>query len=142
MKPAYEFGYGLSYTSFNYQDLKLSSETFDQQLEVLITIKNTGKVAGKEIAQLYLSAPAEKLSKPVYELKAFAKTRLLRPGESQDIVFKLKPTDLASFDENQDAWLAEAGKYTVHIGSSSLNFEQTASFNLTEDLLLEKYINC
>lgn len=138
VKPAYEFGYGLSYTSFNYQDLKLSSETFDQQLEVLITIKNTGKVAGKEIAQLYLSAPAEKLSKPVYELKAFAKTRLLRPGESQDIVFKLKPTDLASFDENQDAWLAEAGKYTVHIGSSSLNFEQTASFNLTEDLLLEK----
>lgn len=138
VKPAYEFGYGISYTSFDYEDIKLSSETYDQQLVVSLTIKNTGKVAGKEIVQLYLSAPSEKMSKPVVELKAFAKTKLLQPGESQKIAFKLNPIDLASFNENQDAWLAEAGNYTIQIGSSSLQIKQTASFNLVEDLILEK----
>ena len=86
---AYEFGYGLSYTSFDYSDLKLSSKTFDSKIKISVKIKNTGKVAGKEIVQLYLAAPVDKIEKPEQELKAFAKTKLLQPGESQVISFEL-----------------------------------------------------
>lgn len=138
VKPAYEFGYGLSYTNFNYTNLKLSSPTFNGKLTATVTVTNSGKVAGKEAVQLYLGAPATKLDKPSMELKAFAKTGLLQPGASQTITFTLSPKDLASFDTNSSSWIAEGGKYTVSIGASSLNIKQTASFQLDKDLVVEK----
>lgn len=138
VKPAYEFGYGLSYTSFDYNDLKLSDATFNGRITATVTVTNTGNVPGKEVVQLYLSAPKGKMDKPSEELKGFAKTYLLQPGESQTISLVLLPPDLSSFDTNTSSWTADAGNYTVKIGTSSLNIKQTASFTLPKDLVVEK----
>jgi len=138
VKPAYEFGYGLSYTTFDYSNLKLSSASFSKTINATVTVKNSGKVAGKEVVELYLSAPAKKLDKPSEELKGFGKTRLLQPGESQTISFTLNARDLTSFDENSTSWVAEAGQYTVKIGSSSLNIKKTAAFGLAKEMVVEK----
>ena len=92
------------------------------QLTASLVITNTGKVRGKEIVQLYISAPTENLNKPSVELKAFAKTGLLKPGQSETIHFTLSPSDLASFDTNRSSWVADAGKYTVKIGASSARY--------------------
>jgi beta-glucosidase len=138
VKPAYEFGYGLSYTTFACTNLKLSGKTFARKLVATVTITNTGKVAGRQVAQLYLSAPVKKLDKPAEELKGFAKTRLLQPGQSQTLTFTLMPQDLASFDSASSSWVADDGKYTVKIGASSLDIKQTASFMLTKRLTVEK----
>ncbi len=138
VKPAYEFGYGLSYTSFKYSGLKLSSAAFSGKITASITVTNTGKTAGKEVVQLYLAAPAGKLDKPSEELKAFAKTVLLQPGKSQVLTFTLRAEDLASFDTESTAWVAEAGTYTVKIGASSTDIKQTATFTLGKGLVTEK----
>jgi beta-glucosidase len=138
VKTAYEFGYGLSYTEFTYSDLKLSSKQFDGKITATVTVTNNGKRAGKEIVQLYVSAPANKLEKPESELRAFAKTKLLTPGQSQTLSFTLTPAELASFDSDASAWIAEAGTYTVKIGASSLNIKQFAPFELKKERLVEK----
>ncbi|MEO6549332.1 MAG: glycoside hydrolase family 3 C-terminal domain-containing protein [Ferruginibacter sp.] len=138
VKPAYEFGYGLSYTNFSYSNLKLSAPTFSGKITATVTITNTGKVAGKEVVQLYLSAPANKLDKPAEELKGFAKTALLQPGKSQALSFTINARDLASFETKSSSWIAEAGKYTIAIGASSTDIRQSATFNLQKELVVEK----
>ena len=138
IKPAYEFGYGLSYTTFDYSNLKLSSPAFNGKLTAAITVTNTGKVAGKEVVQLYLSAPVNKIDKPTEELKGFAKTGLLQPGQSQTLSFTLTAADLASFNTASTSWVADAGNYTIKIGASSLNIKQTASFTLAKDVIVQK----
>ncbi len=138
VKPAYEFGYGLSYTQFKYSDLTLSSTDFTKPVTATITITNTGKIAGKEAAQLYITAPSGKLNKPVMELKSFGKTNLLKPGQSQKLSFIINPSDLASFNTDATAWIADAGDYTIKVGSSSANIRQTASFSLSKDIVTEK----
>ena len=138
VKPAYEFGYGLSYTNFAYSHLMLSTPDFSGTLTATITVTNTGKTPGKEVVQLYLSAPVHTLDKPAEELKAFAKTGLLQPGQSQTVSCTLTAKDLASFDTASSSWIADAGTYTVKIGASSLNIKQTASFHLASDLVVEK----
>lgn len=138
LKPSYEFGYGLSYTNFDYSDIKLSGKTFADKLTATVTVKNTGKTAGKDVVQLYLSAPSKNTDKPSSELKAFAKTKVLQPGESQTITLILNPKDLASFVTAKNAWIAEAGTYNVAIGTSSLNIKKTVSFSLAKELEVEK----
>ncbi|MCR4033807.1 MULTISPECIES: beta-glucosidase [Flavobacterium] len=138
IKPSYEFGFGSSYTSFEYSGIKLSVPTFKDKLTVSVTVKNTGKVAGKEVVQLYLSAPSKTIDKPKEELKAFAKTKELKPGESEVITMTLAPKDLASFLENRSAWVAEAGNYKVLVGASSLNIKQTGSFSVPKEITVEK----
>lgn len=138
IKTAYPFGYGLSYTRFQYSDLHLSSRQFNNRLEVSVKITNKGSVAGKEVAELYLSAPHRELKKPSEELKAFAKTKLLQPGESEVLHFTLEPSSLASFDTSKSAWVAEAGRYTVKVGASCQDILQTGDFSLTKDLVVEK----
>jgi beta-glucosidase len=136
--PSYEFGYGLSYTSFDYSNLKLSSGKFSGRLTVSVDIKNTGSKPGKEVAELYLSAPVGKLDKPAEELKGFAKTKLLQPGESQTLTFLLEPRNLASFDATLSSWVADAGTYKVKVGASSKDIKQTASFDLSKTLTVAK----
>jgi beta-glucosidase len=138
VKPAYEFGYGLSYTNFEYTNLKLSPAKFNGKLTVTVDVKNTGKVAGKEVAELYLNAPAKKLDKPAEELKGFAKTKLLQPGQSQTLTFVLDSRNLASFDTALSSWIAEAGNYEVRIGASSKDIRLKASFALAKDLNVKK----
>jgi beta-glucosidase len=136
--PAYAFGQGLSYTSFSFDHLKLSSATFSNKITATVTVTNTGKVAGKEVVQLYLSAPKDKMAKPSEELKAFAKTGLLQPGKSETIILTLNAADLASFNTAQTAWVADAGKYTVKIGNASNSIKQTADFTFAKRLITEK----
>jgi beta-glucosidase len=128
VKTAYPFGFGLSYTAFQYADLRLSGSEIERDLSVTVTVKNTGSAAGREVVQLYLSAPSKVAPKPALELRAFAKTRTLAPGEAQTLSFTLIPLDLASFDAASSSWLAEAGTYTVKIGASSEDIRQTATF--------------
>lgn len=138
VKTAYEFGYGLSYTSFKYSDAKLSSPDFKGKIAATFTVTNTGKVAAKEIAQLYLTAPAKTIDKPSIELKGFAKTRQLLPGESQTITLELMPKDLASYDTQKEQWAAESGTYTMNIGASSKDLRLTEKFVLAKALVIEK----
>jgi beta-glucosidase len=128
VKPAYPFGFGLSYTTFEYSGLKLSKSAFDRELTASVTVKNTGRAAGREVVQLYLTAPGKSAPKPALELKGFAKTKPLAPGESQVVTLTLGPRELASFDEKAGAWVAEAGSYTVKVGASSEDIRQTATF--------------
>jgi beta-glucosidase len=135
---AYEFGYGLSYTTFAYAGLKLSSDNFSSKMKVTMTVKNTGKVAGKEVVQLYLSAPSAVIEKPAQELKGFAKTKLLQPGESQELSFELDERSLASFWSGISSWVADKGVYEVRVGASSKDIRLKASFTLQEDIVVEK----
>ena len=135
---AYEFGYGLSYTTFEYSDIKLSSSTFKSKLNVSLTVTNTGKVEGKEIVQLYLNTPSSEIEKPEEELKSFAKTKLLKPGESQQITFELDEKSLASFWSGKSAWVADKGNYEIRIGSSSKNIRLKANFTLNEEIIVEE----
>lgn len=135
---AYEFGFGMSYTTFEYDNLKLSSATFSSKIKVTVTVKNTGKVAGKEVVQLYLSAPSTEIDKPEKELKGFAKTKLLKPGENQQLSFELDSRSLASFRSGISAWVADKGDYEVRIGASSKDIRHKASFNLPKDIVVEK----
>ena len=128
VKTAYPFGFGLSYTTFGYSELELSAREFGTGLTATVKVTNTGKVAGREVAQLYLSAPGKSMPKPAIELKGFAKTKTLAPGESQMLTFTLSPRDLASFDEAAKAWVAEAGTYTVKVGASSEDLDETETF--------------
>lgn len=138
VKPSYEFGFGKSYTDFSYSDVKISSSTFKKDLKVTVKITNTGKLAGKEIVELYLTAPHKMIDKPSSELKAFAKTKTLKPGESEWITMQLKPEDLASFIPAKSAWIAEAGIYKIDLGASSLDVIQTSEFQLKKDLVVKK----
>ncbi len=141
VQPAYEFGYGLSYTKFGFSKLKLSSRVFNGKLKITTTVTNTGNMPGKEVVQLYLGAPAKNLDKPAAELKGFAKTVMLRPGQSQVISFELDAKDLASYDEQKAAWVAEQGTYLVNIGSSSVRKEQKATFTVPAAIIAEKCSN-
>ncbi len=127
---AYPFGFGLSYTTFAYEKPKVSVQGDVVTLEV--TVKNTGSISGKEVAQVYVSAPAGQLEKPAKELKAFAKTRELQPGESQRLVMKIQKRELASFDEANSQWIVEAGMYNFLIGANVCDIRCQASAKLTE----------
>ena len=128
---AYPFGFGLSYTTFEMTKPVVKAKGKDA-VEVSITVKNTGSVAGKEVAQVYVQAPKGRLEKPVQELKGFAKTRSLQPGESQTLTIIIPVRDLASFDEAGSQWLTEAGTYTFRIGASSRDIKATVSLKLNE----------
>ena len=113
VKPAYPFGFGLSYTSFRYSGLRVSVQ--GDSCLVSVTVRNTGKIPGKEVVQLYVKAPGKDMPKPARELKAFAKTRLLAPGESVTVEMAVAVADLASFDEVRSGWAVEKGRYVFMV---------------------------
>lgn len=138
VKPAYEFGYGLSYTHFEYSNLRLNATSFNGKIIATVDIKNTGAVAGKEVVQLYISAPSKKLQKPAEELKAFDKTGLLQPGQKQTLQFEITAKDITSYDTPISSWVAEAGDYSIKVGASSENILQKKSFTLNKQIIVEQ----
>lgn len=123
---SYPFGYGLSYTSFLYSDARIDNK--GDEYKVIVNVKNTGKSEGKEVVELYVAAPdSRQLNKPAKELKAFAKTRSLKPGESEQVELKVKAADLASFDEASSSWKVDAGNYKFLVGASSRDIRATLS---------------
>lgn len=129
---SYPFGYGLSYTTFDYgqPQIKAGQDGFT----ATITVTNTGNVPGREVVQLYVSAPAGGLEKPSRELKAFAKTKTLMPGESERLTMTVTAYDLASFNESTAAWETAAGAYELQFGASSTDIRQTAQFKVKKAL--------
>lgn len=137
VETSYPFGYGLSYTTFSYNKLNLSSNKLKNKIELAVTIKNTGKVEGKETVQLYISAPSKEIDKPIKELKGFIKTKLLKPQESQTLTFVLDADNLASFNTNKSAWITDAGRYTVSIGASIKDIKLVKSFNVAKNIQIK-----
>ena len=127
---AYPFGFGLSYTTFEMG--KPSVKANGKNIEVSVTIKNTGKVAGKQVAQVYVTAPKGAYEKPAKELKAFGKTRELKPGESQTLKMTLEKRDLASFDEANSQWMVDAGNYLFQVGTDVESIKGTATLKVAE----------
>ena len=128
---SYPFGYGLSYTTFEYSAPKVTPTK--DGFRATITVKNTGKVAGKEVVELYVSAPAGNLVKPEQELKGFAKTKELQPGESQTLTIDVTLYSLASFNDAVDQWETAAGNYTVKFGANVEDIRCTAPFRLAKE---------
>ena len=121
---SYPFGYGLSYTTFEYSDAKITQK--NDIYDISVAVKNTGKFEGKEVVEVYISAPNNKAAnKPAKELKAFAKTKLLKPGESQTLTLSITAPELASFDEAASAWVVAEGEYQFLVGASSQDIKAT-----------------
>lgn len=121
---SYPFGYGLGYTEFKYSKPRV---TFDgNRYKIDVTVTNTGRAKGKEAVQVYVSKPAE-IEVPVKELVGFAKTRELKPGESQRLSIDIDPEDLAVFDESRSAWVTAPGRYKFSVGASSRDIRGTTA---------------
>lgn len=139
---SFPFGFGLSYTTFEYGTPSVKRD--GENVVVEVNIKNTGSVAGKESVQLYVKAPKGKLDKPVHELKAFAKTGMLKPGESQTLTMTVNPADLASYDEEEVAWVTDGGAYKFVVAASSRDPRGEVTVNIdqivrkTNDVLKRK----
>ena len=129
-KVAYPFGYGLSYTTFEYENANLTPTA--DGFQVTVTVKNTGKVAGKEVVQLYSAAPAGGLEKPVRELKAFTKTKNLKPGESQTLTLNVTNYELASYNEKAVAWQAAKGVYSIQLCKNANEVAITLPYKLAK----------
>ena len=125
---SYPFGYGKSYTTFEYSKpvVKATADGFT----ATITVKNTGSAAGKEAVQLYVAAPAGGLEKPAFELKGFAKTKTLAPGEAQTLTINVDKYTLASFNEAASAWETAAGTYKVMFGANAMDIRGTGEYKL------------
>ena len=123
LEVSYPFGYGLSYTRFEWSEASVKPSRGETAVSVKVT--NTGKIPGKDVVELYVAAPQGELDKPVKELKAYAKTRELQPGESQLVTLKVKNSELASYDESASAWVTDAGHYDFMLGSSSRDIRAT-----------------
>ena len=135
-KTAYPFGFGLSYTNFEFSNFVV--ERKDEGFSVKVNVKNVGKMAGKEVAQIYVSAPQiADYKKPNYELKAFAKTNLLQPGEQQTLTFEVSDYSLASFNEKTSSWQTDAGKYVFFVGNSSENLLLKSETEVSNQLVIK-----
>ena len=121
---SYPFGFGLSYTTFEYSDAKINQK--NDIYDVTVTVKNTGKLEGKEVVELYISAPDNKAAnKPAKELKAFAKTKQLKPGESETLTLSVTAAELASFYEAASAWVVAEGEYQFLVAASAQDIKAT-----------------
>jgi beta-glucosidase len=129
IEPLFPFGFGLSYTTFEYSDIKVSAPDHDGNITATATIKNTGKVAGAEVVQLYVQPPAATVPRPVRELKGF--TRLeLQPGESKTATITFPRSDLAYWDPATKKWTVTPGAYIVSLGGSSRQLPLQANLKL------------
>jgi len=131
VEPAYEFGYGLSYTTFAYSDL--SVELSGDEVKARFKVVNTGKVPGKEVAQVYVKPPKGRVGRPFKELKAFKKTRALQPGEAEEVEVRIPLRELAGFDGR--GWVLERGVYRVLVGSSSRRIQLQSDLEIPVEVV-------
>ena len=130
LEPLIPFGFGLSYTTFEYGPISLPEQAqIGAEIPVAITVKNTGKWAGKEVVQLYIRDLESALARPVKELKGFAKLRL-QPGETKTVDFRLNQRAFAYYDPYGQTWVTEPGVFEILIGSSSRDIRAQARINL------------
>ena len=127
IEPLFPFGFGLSYTTFEYSDLSISTDVDGAAASVQCIIENRGEMAGTEIVQLYIRDPESSVMRPLKELKGFERVEL-KPGERQSIEFSLGVKDLSFWDEVSKAWKAEAGLFEVLIGASSRDIRLRGQF--------------
>lgn len=125
---AYPFGFGLSYTTFDFNDMKV--ESAGDGWDVTVTVTNSGKVSGKDVVQLYVRAPKGKLDKPERELKGFAKTPEIAPGESCEVTIHVPAGSLASYDEQTGSWVIEPGKYVFMASKDASDCSLKKSVNV------------
>lgn len=134
-KVLYPFGYGLSYTEFELSKVGFSVRS--DIITVKVNVKNTGKRAGREVVQIYASSPQGKLEKPAIELRAYAKTRLLKPDETQTLCMSFPASDMSCFDETQASYILEKGTYRIYAGSSVREIEEYGTYHLNEEVVVE-----
>jgi beta-glucosidase len=139
LEPLFPFGHGLSYTTFAYSNLRLSTQalTPEARLIVSLDVTNTGQRVGQEVVQLYVRDVTASVPRPPKELKGFAKVALA-PGETKEVTLGLDRAALAFWDEAQHAWTAEAGTFEVLVGSSSRDIRARAAFELTETCIFPR----
>lgn len=135
IEPLFPFGFGLSYSEFEYSNLILNKHTLQKNdtLTIEVDVKNISDKDGAEIVQLYISEKHSAVERPIKELKGFEKI-VLKAGEQRTLTLSLATKELAFFDEQNDVWKANAGKFEVHIAASSRDIRLTSSFSLEEDL--------
>ncbi len=136
----FPFGYGLSYTSFNLEPQPVERE--GSKVTVTVNVRNSGKFAGKEVVQVYVSCPQVKLDKSYQDLAGFAKTVLLEPGESTEVRIEFDLRSLCSYDEERSAYILEAGPYVVRVGNSSVQTVAIAVLKLSEEVLVRQAKAC
>ncbi|NOU98814.1 glycoside hydrolase family 3 N-terminal domain-containing protein [Paenibacillus planticolens] len=140
-KVLYPFGFGLSYTDFKITTDSIKSS--DQEITVNVTVNNTGKVAGKEVVQVYYGAPQGKLGKPAKQLGAFAKTGIIQPGQSQQMAISFDIKDMASYDDsgitgNVSSYVLEAGDYNIYVGNSVRDSVKAGAYQVAELKVVKK----
>ena len=152
LKPLFPFGFGLSYTTFSYSNLRVTPAvaTDTEDISVELTVRNTGKVPGKEVVQLYVREEQSRVVRPEKELKGFAKVAL-EPGEEKRVNFRLQARDFAYYDVMHRGWLVKPGDFTILVGASSrdLRLRETIEVRanepnprpLTRDSLLKEFKN-
>ncbi|MHA1147938.1 MAG: beta-glucosidase family protein [Promethearchaeota archaeon] len=131
-EPAFPFGYGLSYTTFSYDNMMLNKEAYTEAetIEVSIDITNTGKIEGAEIVQLYIEYIDSKVERPKRDLKGFGRVEL-KPGETKPVKIKIKAADLAYYNIEEKKWITEKIEYIAHVGSSSRDIHHTKKFKIS-----------
>ena len=117
---SFPFGYGLSYTDFEFSNLTIT--TNGNRIDINLDVRNIGQVEGKEVVQVYVSKIDSKIDRPINELKTFNKTSLLHPNTEENIALQINYEDLRYWDENSNGWKLEEGEYLINIGNSSRNF--------------------
>lgn len=130
---SYPFGYGLSYTTFTYGQTKVKDN--GKSITISVDVTNNGKREGKEIVELYVTAPKGSVEKPQQELKGFTKTHTLKPGETETVVITIDKQDLASFVTKKSAWVTDAGTYLFNVGASSRDIKGSASLNIKKSMV-------
>ena len=138
--PTFPFGFGLSYTAFSLEPYPVEEK--GGLLTIPVRVKNTGRHTGKEVVQIYVSAPQGKLGKPYQDLAAFEKTMALEPGESQNISITFDIRDIASFSEELSAYVLEKGSYVIRMGSSSVSTVPVAVMELDDDAIVKQVKHC
>ncbi len=138
---AYPFGYGLSYTQFKYGKPEITTDA-EGNVKVSVEVKNTGKMAGKEVVQVYVSAPGKDMDKPERELKGFAKTGSLQPGESEKVTIDIPYRDLASFNETDSQWQVEAGEYKVLVAKNAADTKPFSAVIKEQAGIVEQVRDC